>query len=124
MEFAAEDNEPGFKLIQAVDVGLDPCSVDLDAVISWADAVRLDRVKVAVMAQSEDAANATLHAGPAARGGCVKLRLLHSQFGLVGINGGLDQRNVSILPEEMSVFRRDAVEPTDIDVAVLHLFAA
>src|ERR1039458_8883580 len=46
MEFAAEDDEPGFKLIQAVDVGLDPYSVDLDAVISWADAVRLDRVQL------------------------------------------------------------------------------
>ena len=124
VEFAAEDNEPGFKLIQAVDVGLDPYAVDLDAVISRADAVRFDGVEVAATAQRQDAANVTLHARPAACGGCVKLRLLDSQFGVVGIDGSLDQRDVRIFSNEMPIFRREAVEPTDIDVAALHFFAA
>lgn len=41
------------------------------------------------MAQCQSTADVALHARPTARGGCIKLRLLHPQFGVVGIDGSL-----------------------------------
>ena len=123
MKFAAEDGQPGFELIQAVNVSLDANTVDLDAVISRANALGPDGIKVTAISQGEEVADVALYARTATRSRCVKLGLLYRQFGVVGVDGCLDQRYVGIFPKARSVFRGEAVEPADVDVSGLHFLA-
>src|ERR1039457_6587915 len=124
MEATPEDGQPTFKLIQAVDVGLDAHAVDLDPIILRTEAVSLHRVEAPAIAQGQDATDFTAHLWPAAGRGCVELSLLYGQLRVVGIDCGLHQSHVGVFPGKMIAVRRDPVEPADIDLATLHFLAA
>ena len=95
----------------------------LDPVVLRTEAMSFHGVELPAMAEGQSASDLTPHLWPAACCGCVELGLLHGQLGIVGIDRGLHQSDIGVLAGDMVAVRRQAVEPSDIDLSVLH-FAA
>src|SRR5438477_2179917 len=77
MEATPEDRQPTLELVQAIDVGCDAHSVDLDPIILRTETVSLHRVETPAMAQRQNAPDLAAHLWTAAGRGCVELGLLN-----------------------------------------------
>ena len=92
----AEQCEPALEFVAPVEVSFDGDAIHFDTIVLWPEALGFQGLELAPVAQGEGASDIGGNARTSAGGRSVKLRLLGGEFGIVGIDGSLDESHVGI----------------------------
>src|SRR5215831_13153499 len=121
MESSSENGQPTLESTHALNMSVDLHSIDINAVVLQAQAMGLQRIQLAAVAQFMSSTDLAAHLWAAACRGSIELGVLQVQVGFVSIDGRVQQRYVAVLAGEMIAIRCQAVEPSNIDFPLLHL---
>src|ERR1700746_1510918 len=124
MKMMSKDTQPIFEIAQAIEVGGDLFSADVQLILMSTNLRHSDRIGLPSIAKRHLAADLVSNLWSATQGRGIELGPLNSQPSFISFDGRMDQSHICVILLRMLAVCRQAIQPRCVELSKLYFGTA